>query len=62
MKKILILTTSFFLITGLVFANEGGKGKKKTENCCSKEGKDCCKKDGKECSKKDMKETAKPKA
>lgn len=64
MKKILVLATAAFLVTGFAFAQEGGKDKKKAEGkeCCKKGGKECCKKDGKECSKKDMKEAAKPKA
>jgi len=49
MKKLLMLATAAFLITGVAFAQEGaGKGKAKGKKCC-KDGK-CCKdskKDGK---------------
>lgn len=44
MKKILILATVAFLVTGIAFAQDKTTGKKK----CTKE---CCK--GKECAKKD---------
>ncbi len=51
MKKLLVLATAVFLVTGVAFAHEGD-GKK-----CGKEkgGKECCKKEGKEksCCKKD---------
>ena len=49
MKKLLVLATAAFLVTGVAFAGEGkGKEKKdcKKENCCKKGGKkSCCKKD-----------------
>ncbi|MEI6088475.1 MAG: hypothetical protein WCR66_12845 [Bacteroidota bacterium] len=60
MKKLLVFATAAFLFTGVAFANEGGKDKKKAS------GKECCKKDanGKESCKKDKeaKETPKAKA
>lgn len=58
MKKMIVFATAAFLISGVAFAHEGEKGKKKCE------GKECCKKDakGKECCKKEAKEAAKPKA
>ena len=40
MKKLLVFATAAFLFTGVAFANEGGKDKKKAS------GKECCKKDG----------------
>lgn len=49
MKKLLVLATAAFLVTGVAFAGEG-KGKKE----CSKDKKECCKKGGKKsCCKKD---------
>jgi hypothetical protein len=55
MKKLLVLATAAFLVSGVAFAH-GDDNKKK----CAK-GKECCKKDGKEksCHKKDGKEAAK---
>ena len=68
MKKLLVFATAAFLFTGVAFANEGGKDKKKAsgKECCKKDanGKESCKKDGKDCSSKEKaaKETAKVKA
>jgi hypothetical protein len=45
MKKIFILATVAFLVSGVAFANDGDKGKTKGKKTCSK----TC---GKECSKK----------
>jgi len=51
MKKLLVLATAAFLVTGVAFA---GEGKEKKE--CSKDKKECCKKGGKKsCCKKDSK-------
>jgi len=53
MKKLLMLATAAFLVTGVAFAHEGdGKGKKAKGKKCAKggkccEGKDKAKKDGK---------------
>lgn len=53
MKKLLMLATAAFLVTGVAFACDG-EGKKKE---CSKDKKACCKKgDSKKCCKKDKKE------
>lgn len=52
MKKLFVLATAAFLITGVSFAGTTDKGKK-----CSK-AKSCCKKSGKACSK-DKSKTAK---
>jgi len=50
MKKLLVLATAAFLVTGFAYA---GEGKKKE---CSKDKKECCKKGGsKSCCKKDAK-------
>ena len=50
MKKILMLTTAAFLVSGVAFAHDGDKGKKeKAKKTCTKGGK-CC---GKGESKKD---------
>jgi len=51
MKKLLILTTAAFLISGISFAHEKDKGKdkgKKAKTCCTKgcPGKECGKKKG----------------
>ncbi len=68
MKKLLVFATAAFLFTGVAFANEGGKDKKKAsgKECCKKDanGKESCKKDGKDCGSKDKeaKETPKTKA
>lgn len=46
MKKVFLLATAAFLITGVSFA-DNGKTKKKskcTKSCCSKSGKTCGKK------------------
>ncbi|MDE3237310.1 MAG: hypothetical protein KGO81_15295 [Bacteroidota bacterium] len=43
MKKLVLLATAAFLVTGISFAHNGGDKK----NC----GKECCKKDGKSCKK-----------
>jgi len=52
MKKLLVLATAAFLVTGVAFAGEGKDGKEKKE--CSKDKKECCKKGGKKsCCKKD---------
>jgi hypothetical protein len=50
MKKLFLLATAAFLVTGVSFAGNEGKGKKKK---CAK-GKTCCSKDAG--AKKDMKE------
>lgn len=47
MKKLLVLATAAFLVSGVAFAGEG-EGKK-----CDKDKKACCKKGGKACCKKD---------
>jgi hypothetical protein len=44
MKKVFLLATAAFLITGVTFAEKGkgkDKGKKCTKSCCSKSGKSC---------------------
>jgi hypothetical protein len=51
MKKVFLLATAAFLVTGLAFAHEGGK----------KGGKDCCK-GSKECKKDEKKDTKETKA
>lgn len=45
MKKLLLLATAAFLVTGVAFAHEGGKGKSKSKAAKGKQcGKgDCCK-------------------
>jgi len=45
MKKILMLATAAFLVSGVAFAHEGdkGKGKEKEKKTCTKNGK-CCSK------------------
>lgn len=48
MKKLLMLATAAFLVTGVAFA---GDGKEKKE--CNKDKKACCKKSSKKCCKKD---------
>jgi hypothetical protein len=45
MKKIFLLATAAFLVTGISYANTGGKKKKCGKSCCKKSGKSCCKKD-----------------
>lgn len=64
MKKLLVLATAAFLVTGMAFAHEGdGKKCAKGKECC-KDMKDC-KKDMKDCKdmkKEEKKETAKTKA
>ena len=53
MKKILVLATAAFLVTGVAFAQEKTKAKEScTKECCKKDGKDCCKKDEKKSEKK----------
>jgi hypothetical protein len=52
MKKVFLLATAAFLVTGIAFAHDGDK-KKKDEKC----EKACCKASGKECKKDDKKET-----
>lgn len=47
MKKVLMLLTAAFLISGISYANTGDKGKAKAKKCCTKGGK-CC---GKSCDK-----------
>jgi hypothetical protein len=47
MKKVLMLLTAAFLISGISYANTGDKGKAKAKKCCTKSGK-CC---GKSCDK-----------
>lgn len=42
MKKILLLATAAFLITGVSFADNGKAKKKKSGKCCTK-GHGCCK-------------------
>jgi hypothetical protein len=46
MKKLFLLATAAFLVTGVSFAN-ADKGKKKKcakgKSCCSKSAKSCCK-------------------
>lgn len=42
MKKVFLLATAAFLITGVTFADNGKKKSKKcTKSCCSKSGKSC---------------------
>jgi hypothetical protein len=54
MKKLLVLATAAFLVTGVAFAGEGQKKE------CSKDKKECCKKGGKKsCCKKDAKKEEK---
>lgn len=53
MKKLLVLATAAFLVTGVAFAGEGKKEK------CEKGKKECCKKGGKKCCKKDAKKEEK---
>lgn len=58
MKKLFVLATAGLMFTGVAFAHEGGKGKKKK---CAK-GKTCCSKDVKAkaaCSKDKEAKTAK---
>ena len=58
MKKLLVLATAAFLVTGVAFA---GEGKEKKE--CSKDKKECCKKGGKKsCCKKDSEKKTEEKA
>ena len=58
MKKLLVLATAAFLVTGVAFA---GEGKEKKE--CSKDKKECCKKGGKKaCCKKDGEKKTEEKA
>ncbi len=46
MKKLFLLATAAFLVTGVSFANtEKGKKKCKSKSCCKKSSKSCCKKD-----------------
>jgi hypothetical protein len=50
MKKLLVLATAAFLVTGVAFAQDGKKKEcsKDKKECCKKGGKkSCCKKDGK---------------
>ncbi len=50
MKKLLVLATAAFLVTGVAFAGDGKEKKcdKNKKECCKKGGKkSCCKKDGK---------------
>ncbi|CAN5281819.1 hypothetical protein BH09BAC2_BH09BAC2_02700 [soil metagenome] len=42
MKKFFILATAAFLVSGVSFAHDGGKGKGK--KACCKKGGSCCKK------------------
>jgi hypothetical protein len=61
MKKILMLATAAFLISGVAFADCGDKkdcGKDKKTECKSKD-KSCCKKDAKKETKKESKTEAK---
>jgi hypothetical protein len=51
MKKVFLLATAAFLVTGFAFAHDGDK--KKDAKC----EKACCKASGKECKKDDKKET-----
>ena len=53
MKKIFLLATAVFFITGMTIACEGGKKCAKGQACC---------KDKKECKKEDKKETKTAKA
>lgn len=45
MKKLLLLSTAFLLISGVTFADNGKKKKKcaKGKSCCSKSAKSCTK-------------------
>ncbi|MFT3681884.1 MAG: hypothetical protein QM791_16545 [Ferruginibacter sp.] len=43
MKKLFLLATAALLVTGVTFADNGGK-KKCKKTSCSKSGKTCCKK------------------
>jgi len=42
MKKVLLLAVSALLVTGVAFADNGKKAKKKSKSCCKKGG-HCCK-------------------
>lgn len=58
MKKLLVLATAAFLVTGVAFAGEG-----KEKKDCSKDKKECCKKGGKKaCCKKDAAKKTEEKA
>jgi len=47
MKKIFVLATAAFLVSGISFAHDGDKGKVKNKKTCSKTcGKECGKKKG----------------
>jgi hypothetical protein len=54
MKKVLLFATAAFLFSGVAFATDKDKGKKKK---CAK-GMTCCKKEAKASCSKDKKETA----
>lgn len=43
MKKLLMIATAAFLISGVAFAHDGDKKKDKEKKSCSKDGK-CCEK------------------
>lgn len=43
MKKLILLATVALLVTGVSFANDGGKGKKSCNKSCCKNGKKCSK-------------------
>jgi hypothetical protein len=47
MKKIIMLATVAFLVSGVAFAHDGDKKCGKGKKCCKKEAKACCKKDSK---------------
>ncbi len=49
MKKVLMLATAAFLISGVAFAHDGdkGKAKEKAKKTCTKGGKCCGKKEDK---------------
>jgi hypothetical protein len=64
MKKIIVIATTAFLVTGMAFAHEGDKKTAKCKEGCCKDKKECkmdmknCKMDMKNC-KMDMKKDAK---
>ena len=44
MKKLLVLATAAFLVSGVAFAQDHEKKCAKAKSCCNKSKKSCCKK------------------
>jgi hypothetical protein len=59
MKKLLMIATAAFLVSGVAFAQDTNKDKKDCKKECCKKGKDCSKENKDKCCDKDKKDTKK---